>query len=212
MSGESGTSASRARSIGLGVIVAIAVVGALGTWAVSNELSSTPNASRAGAATKSSPTPTPTVTPAPAATPTADGKLDDAQSLAVVKAALTAPVAKVGTEVDLDELLKNVATGAYVAELQAQWQELNSQGWTISGSPKIVSSKVTALDTASATPTAQVTTCVDSSAVRILDSAGKPIGSPSAMTPRALNLFSLVQGEDHVWRISTHSFPNNPTC
>ena len=57
-----------------------------------------------------------------------------------------------------------------------------------------------------------MTACIDSSAVSILDAAGAPIGDDSAKMPRALHLFTLVQGADDIWRIANHSFPNDPTC
>jgi hypothetical protein len=203
------------------IITLVAIVlGALASWLIPDLLSPTPTGStRAASATGSpsgpsaaAPTPTPTLTPAPAATATPHGKLDSAQADDVVNAALAVPVTKAGTSTDLDELLKNVAVKGYAAELQAQWQELTSQGWTVTGRPVVVSSKVTALHADGTEATAQITTCVDSSAVKILDSAGNRVGDPSATTPRALNLFSLIQGKDGVWRISSHSYPNNPTC
>lgn len=159
-----------------------------------------------------SPTPSVTATPAPAATPSSTTTLADDDATDVIEMALAAPFASVGTSADLTELLRNVAVDSYAAELEAQWQELVSQGWTIAGTPTLISTDVTDLDMESDAPTATVTACVDSSAVTISDSAGKPIGDPAAMTPRALHLFSLIQGSDDVWRISAHSFPNDPTC
>lgn len=163
-------------------------------------------------AATSTPTPTVTATPAPAAPPTEAGELADDQALATIEAALAAPIASVGTSADLEALLKDVAVDSYAAELEAQWQELLSQGWTIKGAPTLVSSEVTSLDSKSSPPTAEVSACIDSSAVSILDAAGAPIGDESAKTPRALHLFTLVQGSDDIWRIASHSFPNDPTC
>lgn len=80
------------------------------------------------------PTPSVTATPAPAADPTEVGELDETVATDVIVTALAAPISTATTPGDLEALLKNVATDAYAAELEAQWLELNSQGWTVSGS------------------------------------------------------------------------------
>lgn len=160
------------------------------------------------------PTPSPSVTatPAPAATPSSTDAFDEADASEVIGLALAAPIATVGTSADLAELLKNVAVDSYAAELEAQWQELVSQGWTLSGAPQVVSTQVTHIDVNAETPTAAVTACVDSSEVVIADAAGNPVGDPAATMPRALHLFDLIQGQDGLWRISAHTFPNDPEC
>jgi len=197
---------NRAAAIWIAVgVVALGVIGAIIAFAM------IPNGLPSGAPS-GSPTPVVTATPAPAADPTAVGDLDDDAALDVIETALTAPFATVGTAADLQELLKNIAVDAYAEELEAQWQELISQGWTISGTPTLVTAEVTSLDADAQVPHATVTACVDSSEVVISDAAGDRIGDPAAMTPRALHLFALLQGEDGVWRISEHSFPNDPNC
>ena len=156
--------------------------------------------------------PTVTASPAPAASPSETGELDEDAVSDVIEIALAAPITSVGTEADLRVLVENIAIDAYAAELESQWIELISQGWTVSGEPAIVSASVTELDTSGAPAKASVTACVDSSAVVISDSSGSPIGDPAAMTPRATHLFGLEQGDDGRWRISFHSFPDDPTC
>lgn len=160
------------------------------------------------------PEPEPTVTekPADAGEPTAPGKIADADATMILETALAVPISDVGTQEDLAERLKSIASDGYAEELEAQWLELSSQGWTISGSPTVVSAEVTSLNSDTTPPTATVNACVDSSAVSILDADGKPIGDASATTPRALHIFTLTQGEDNAWRISGHTFPNDPTC
>ncbi|MGM1017106.1 MAG: hypothetical protein ACQEW8_06160 [Actinomycetota bacterium] len=190
--------------VALGAIV-LGAVGAIIAFALMN-------GDGGDAAPSASPTPTVTATPAPAADPTETGELDEESAVDAIETALAAPFATVGTSDDLAELLKNVAVDAYAAELEAQWQELISQGWTIDGSPSLVSAEVTDLDADADTPTASVTACVDSSEVTISDAAGDQIGDPAATEPRALHLFTLIQGSDDVWRISAHGFPNDPTC
>lgn len=205
-----GTPGARKRTVAVWVAVGALVLGVTGAI-----IAVTLNQGSAGGPDGSAtpmPTPSVTATPAPAADPTEVGELDETVATDVIVTALAAPISTATTPGDLEALLKNVATDAYAAELEAQWLELNSQGWTVSGSPDLVSTAVTALDTDAAVPTAQVTACLDSSAVVIADYAGDPIGDVSAMTPRALHLFTLLQGDDGVWRISSHTFPNDPTC
>lgn len=165
-----------------------------------------------GSASDPTPTPSVTATPAPAATPSSPDDLADADASEVIEMALAAPIAAVGTSADLAELLKNVAVDSYAAELEAQWQELISQGWTLTGAPELVSTQVTRIDMDAESPTAAVTACVDSSGVIIADAAGQPVGDPAARMPRALHLFDLIQGQDGLWRISAHAFPNDPEC
>ncbi|MFK4762369.1 hypothetical protein ACI3KS_15670 [Microbacterium sp. ZW T5_45] len=193
-------------AIGTAVAIAVAVPSDAGSS------SADPSAGSPTSATPASPTPTVTATPAPAGPATAVGTIDDDEALATIETALAAPISTAGTSADLDALLKDVAVDAYAEELEAQWQELASQGWSITGTPVLVSSSVTSLTADTDPPTAQVTACIDSSAVEMLDAAGAPIGDDSAKTPRALHLFTLVQGSDDIWRIAAHSFPNDPTC
>lgn len=156
--------------------------------------------------------PTSSGTPAPAAGPAEPGALSPASATDVLSKALAAPVTSADSADDLDAELKNVAVGSYSAELQAQWQEYTSQGWTVSGSPTVESAKISRLDADADPPTAEVVACVDSSDVVVKDAEGRPVGGTSAMSPRALHQYTLVQGDDGVWRISAHSFPNDPTC
>lgn len=206
-----GTTGARKRTVAILIaLFAVAVLGAVNA-AIAH---SAPSDGDDAMPTASVPTPTPSVTatPAPAADPTDPRKLNEVQANDVIETALAAPFTTVGTADDLDALLTNVAVDSYAAELQAQWQELASQGWTISRTPVLVSTDVVNLDADAAPPTAEVIACVDSSAVTIADAEGDPVGDPSATLPRALHLFSLVQGDDDIWRISTHSFPNDPKC
>lgn len=203
-----GTTGAHRRTMILWVALGAIVLGAVGAIIAFALM----NGDGGDAAPSASPTPTVTATPAPAADPTETGELDEESAVDAIETALAAPFATVGTSDDLAELLKNVAVDAYAAELEAQWQELISQGWTIDGSPSLVSAEVTDLDAGAGTPTASVTACVDSSEVTISDAAGDQVGDPAATEPRALHLFTLIQGSDDVWRISAHSFPNDPTC
>lgn len=149
---------------------------------------------------------TPTIEPAPPAPTTAENELADSEAKMVVEHILTLPFEPVETSADLEKLLSNVATGDYLAELEAQWQELVAQGWTLDGSPRIVESEVGEV----AKGRAEVAACIDASSVRTLDAAGEPIGEV-ATTP-AQHVFILEQGPDGEWRIAAHGFPDDPSC
>lgn len=202
---------AKRRSKALWISIAVVVLIAAGTI-VAFALSTSGGGNGDGTPGAASPTPTVTATPAPAGPPTVAGELDADEALVTIETALAAPIGTAGTSADLEAVLKDIAVDSYAAELEAQWQELISQGWSIKGSPTLVTTEVTSLTSDTDPPTAQITACIDSSAVSILDANGDPIGDDSAKTPRALHLFTLVQGSDDIWRIANHSFPNDPTC
>lgn len=104
-----------------------------------------------------------------------------------------------------------VATGAMLAEIANDQQELAAFGWTRSGSPTIVSASVLSSDPTAAPPTVLVRACLDISGVVTRDSAGAPVPSDPTVTPRALTDFTLV-GSGSQWLVSDRSYPDNPQC
>lgn len=168
----------------------------------------------------SSPTPPGTPSSAPpssappsdAPTAAAPGELDEGSAKDVISLAIDTPLTSADTEDALDDTLADIAIEGYAAELEAQWLELTSQGWSLTGSPHVESLEIITLEADSDPATAQVVACIDSSEVTTVDAAGDPVGDPSAASPRALHHFTMIQGDDGVWRISTHSFPDDPSC
>lgn len=146
------------------------------------------------------------VKPADPAPTTEPGEIEDTSATDVIAHVLAIPIQPVETAEDLDTLMGNVASGGYLRELESQWQELVANGWSVEGTPTVVSAEVTEASDSQAT----VVACVDSSNVRILDAAGVAIGAAS--TVRALNVYTLEQSGDGIWRITSHSFPNDPAC
>ena len=159
-----------------------------------------------------SPTASSSPSPAGPLTPAGPGELDEDSAAAVVSSAIGAPLTSADTEAALADVLAGVAVEGYAAELEAQWLELTSQGWSMTGSPHIESLEITTLDTDSDPASAEIVACIDSSEVTMIDAAGDPVGDPSATSPRALHQYTMVQGNDGIWRISSHSFPNDPSC
>ena len=148
------------------------------------------------------------VVPEQAAPAPDDGRLDDAAAADIVQHIIAVPYEPVDTSEELDTRLGDVAEGSYLAELEAEWQELLAAGWSISGTPEVVTAEVTDVDAAGERAT--VTACVDSSAVRTLDAAGDPVGENA--TPRALHIFTLALTPGGTWRIAAHGFPDDPAC
>lgn len=156
--------------------------------------------------------------PPPSASPSSDpvtaapGDLDEDAAAGVISIAIDTPLSATDTHDALDIALADIAVEGYAAELEAQWLELTSQGWSQSGSPHVESLEIVALDSDSDPATSEVIACIDSSDVVTVDAEGAPIGDPAASSPRALHLFTMVQGDDGIWRVSSHSFPNDPSC
>ncbi|MEO6200345.1 MAG: hypothetical protein ABIX44_04175, partial [Cryobacterium sp.] len=91
---------------------------------------------------------------------------------------------------DVADRLSTVAKGAILAELENRDQELEANGWTLSGKPVVKSVTILSSNLTASPSTALVQACVDSSKVVTLDSDAKPVGGPPP-TSAALNLYSL---------------------
>lgn len=155
-----------------------------------------------------SPTPRPSASTPAETTTTAVGVIDTEDASDLITSALDA-VAEAPVLAMPDAFLANVASGAYLAEIEAQFTELEANGWTTSGAPVVET--VTVLPSTAETPaTATVEACIDSSAVLVLDADGEPVGTSSS--PRAKHLFTLNQEANGSWRITSHSFANDPAC
>lgn len=187
-------------AVGVAVLlVGAAAVAAL--WPCPNGASNAaPTAERGGGAA--------VVVPEKAAPAPDDGRLDDAAAADIVQHIVAVPYEPAETSEELDTRLGDVAEGSYLAELEAEWQELLSAGWSISGTPRVVTAEVTDVDADGERAT--VAACVDSSAVRTLDAAGDPIGENA--TPRALHIFTLALTPGGTWRIAAHGFLDDPAC
>ncbi|MDH2443057.1 hypothetical protein QDR37_03760 [Amnibacterium sp. CER49] len=171
--------------------------------------------------------PAPTATSAPAHTTAPAPRTTTAPLPASTTAALatrtittrsaTAAVATYVQAVDsvtpdsLTGAITPVVAGQAKAELQAQQLEFESNGWTVHGTTRVDGVRVLGSDPASATPTARVQACIDSSDVTLLDAHGKPVVAHPQAVRRALNLYSLAY-TDGTWHIVAHSFPADPSC
>lgn len=143
---------------------------------------------------------------------TAPGVLAEEEATELITIAIAPQLEQATTETALTDVLADIAIEGYAEELQAQWLELNSQGWSVTGAPTVATLEITALDDASDPVTAEVLVCIDSSAVQIVDADGKSVGDPDAAMARALHRYTMIQADDGSWRVSSHAFPDNPEC
>lgn len=107
--------------------------------------------------------------------------------------------------------LGDAASGAILAELENDTQELESNGWTREGSATIDGLTLVTSDAAAEPATVVIEACVDSSAVRTLDHSGNPVGDSGSTVQRALNIYTLAYIDD-VWKVVARTFPDNPAC
>ncbi len=180
------------------------------------------------ASVAASPSPSPSADPEPAPSPAPSeppaspspsepfqpvtGELEDDAAAGLVEAALVVPdAAAAPDEGELKTLLADIAAGSYRAELEAQWLELEANGWSYTGAPAVTALEVLALEEDAEPATAELRVCIDSSDVRLVDADGEPVGSPEGVVPEAAHLFSLVR-EDDTWRVTARTFPDDPTC
>ena len=139
------------------------------------------------------------------------GLLTEKNAKAVVTTVLNVKTTDTDGADALKQRLSKLVKGAYLAELQAQQQELEVNGWKITGDAKVLSVKVGTVDTSAKAATATVKACIDTAATRTVDSRGKPMPAPAGGT-RVWHIFTLIQNHDGTWAVTKHTFPNNPAC
>jgi hypothetical protein len=168
------------------------------------------------AAARPSGTPAPAAsaepTPAPSSPADADdatGAILEADAAETVLTDYFETVNALSEPADL-EAASAVATGAALAEIEAQLLEFEVQEWSLQGEPRFEDITVLKSDLEGAPPTATVSVCVDSTDVKLLQSDGSPVASIEGPR-RAVNLYTLAF-EDDAWRVLDHTFPDDPTC
>lgn len=137
------------------------------------------------------------------------GSLTEDTASTLIATAIGAPLTQSEDEGALAQQIASFAAGAFASELEVQWEELVVNGWSISGTPEIVK---TSVETAADDRSAVALSCVDATAVHTLDSEGEPIAPEASRDNRALHRFTLTRGDDDVWRVTKHDFPDDPAC
>lgn len=182
-------------------VTGVAVLGAQPSTTAARRAPSNPTAIPAPATSPGVSSTTPaTTTPAPMSTSTAG----------TVVAAYVRSIDRL-TPTSSTAALERVVRGAALAEVQAEQLENNVNGWTETGSTRVTAVHVLRTGTSGSTRTAVVQACIDSSAVTLRTSAGKPVYPGTTGNRRNLNLYSL-EYLDGGWRVVRHSFPSDPSC
>ena len=170
-----------------------------------------PGASPSAPADPGDPGPAPRRDPAEPFEPVT-GPLEDDGAAALVEAALDVPDAeKAPDEERLGAEFADIAAGSYLAELESTWLELEANGWSYTGAPRVDGLEILSLDEKATPATAELRACIDSTDVALVDADGERIGAAADAQPRAAHLFSLVR-EDDTWRVAARTFPDDPTC
>jgi hypothetical protein len=144
---------------------------------------------------------------------TDDGQSDsEAEEQAVATTAITAFLDAIVSPADPTDAatsseLAAVADGVILEELQAESLEFDTNEWVRTGAPAVVWTKVVESDSAAGTMTVEA--CLDSSGVVVTDASGNAL--PATTTPRAINIYTLHQG-DRGWVVTARTFPDNPSC
>ncbi|MCC3266584.1 hypothetical protein [Arthrobacter gengyunqii] len=104
-----------------------------------------------------------------------------------------------------------IAAGAALGELTAQFEEFQTNQWTVDGTPELAVRGIEDLE-ADGTAVRRVSLCIDSSAVQLTDRDGQILlAAEPPGTRTALNYYDL-QEIDGAWRVVSHSFPDDPAC
>ena len=106
--------------------------------------------------------------------------------------------------------IEKVSTGSASDEFSANALEFGTNAWKQEGTSKIVGEPKVADSKFNGAPAKVLEVCIDSSDVKVKDSAGNTLTDPN--TPKkSLNIFTLVE-DNGSWKIASHDFPNNPDC
>jgi hypothetical protein len=171
----------------------------------------TPRASDAPAAPDPSPDPASPETPGLSNKPDVPTPLPPEQAKIAAKKFLDASVTVDPAAPDSNAGLGDAASGAILAEVENDAQELEANGWTRQGSATIEALTIVSSDSSTDPATVVAQACVDSSKVMTLDYDGKPVGTSGSAGQRALNIYTL-QDIAGTWKVVARTFPDNPTC
>lgn len=103
---------------------------------------------------------------------------------------------------------QQVIAGPALANLLEMRKEYAGKHYRVVGEPKIVSQKV--IKRRAHPPLLVVATCLDNTAVKVLDKHGQQV-TTSAGPARVMNLLTLVFRDGH-WLVTHSSLPTNPAC
>lgn len=105
--------------------------------------------------------------------------------------------------------LEAVTVGSALDQYIATATEYALSGWHVEGSSQVVGTPRLADGDYRGQDAKILEVCLDSSDVKVLDSAGNQVNS--TQIPRSLNIFTLIE-DNGEWKIASHDFPNNADC
>ncbi|MDO4917561.1 MAG: hypothetical protein Q3974_08090 [Rothia sp. (in: high G+C Gram-positive bacteria)] len=106
--------------------------------------------------------------------------------------------------------IDDVSTGSARDEFSSMALEYATAGKKLEGESTIIGQPKLADTQYSGQPAKILEVCIDSSKVKVKDSAGNDLLDSHA-PKRSLNVFTLVE-DNGSWKIASHDFPNNPDC
>ena len=155
--------------------------------------------------------------PATASSPPSTSSPEELKEVEEETSPMLLGVLEATTEIDPEEPtdvvgdLSDVATRAFLSELEAERLECEKEGWTRTGDYTFRDVEVLEHTSTSDGEVATIRVCVDSSALitRRADGEIVPISPGSA---RAWNIFVLERPDSAEWRIVGRTFPDDPAC
>jgi predicted lipid-binding transport protein (Tim44 family) len=189
------------------VTAALLLLGA-GVWLLTSQAPRPAN-SAGGAPTgaaSAAPAPAPTFSPAPEAA--SEDLTEDTADIVLADYFEAMDALQADTDVDS---IAPLVTGDALDEVESQLIEFESRNWSLEGQTRYEDLQVLEADLDAETPTATVSVCVDSSDVILVSADGSPVVDDPADVRRAINLYDLAY-TDGAWRVTSHTFPNDPQC
>jgi predicted lipid-binding transport protein (Tim44 family) len=191
----------------LAIVTAALVLLGGGVWLLTSQVR--PVNSAGGAPTggaSAAPTPAPTFSPAPEAA--SEDLTEDTADIVLADYFEAMDALEADTDV---ESIAPLVTGDALDEVESQLIEFESRDWSLEGETRYEDVQVLEADLDAETPTATVSVCVDSSDVTLVSADGSPVVDDPADVRRAINIYDLVY-TDGAWRVTSHTFPNDPQC
>lgn len=148
---------------------------------------------------------------APALTP--EERADISAGTADILGTVLAHTAEIDPEVPTDVVgeLSDVATRAYLSELESERLEFDAEGWTREGSYSLGDIEVLDHSSTSDGEVVTVRVCVDSSGLVTRRADGEVVETSSS-SARAWNVFVLERADSADWRVLGRTFPDDPAC
>lgn len=105
-----------------------------------------------------------------------------------------------------------VARGSALGELQARFHEFQHNDWVQTGSAKATGTEKVQVFLLNRVPTHRFSSCMDSSAVEIRDTAGAVVLAAAPAGKRTATNIYDIQQHNGKWVVVAHSFPDVAAC